>query len=468
MIDQKIQVPISKSKIHHGSMNPEKLNEVVKIISPPILLFTFMSFCSVGGLIIWSILGSLPQTVQASAVFIPPETLIEIKAESDGNVYFYDDLRPGILRKASQYNRELSTGLKNITNNILGNRFLDFDPSLLLDFINFYGKSTKLSTSNPQDLLRVRTDRNIGKESQNASLLDSSLTYAGVPFAYIFDRVTAASLDQAANTFSLSQSSVASQIRMNIDITSASSKLVKQLIRQERELVILEKQGIVEQTQVLTAKKDLINASSQNLNTALDLKKARGRLLQNAVELNAGIVNAMEAIFIARPYDGVIIDKIVKSGNRAKAGQTIALVSYKRNLKNLNLITAFIPPVASKGLRNGMEVLVNPSNVDKNQYGSIRGTLESLSAVSIASDSAGAIVGYKSLTDDAFKKSSTMFIATIRLKTGETISGYQWNTSKGPNYIIPISTPANITIISDHIKPASLLLPFMKEMTGQN
>lgn len=468
MIPQSKKTTTSKVEIHRGNVNPEKLNEVVKIISPPTFLFSLLSFGSIGGLIMWSLFGSLPQTVQAPAVFIPPETLTEVKAETDGNVYYYDDLEPDLLKDISRYNLTLSSGMVDSSSLEGSNNPSRFNPALLLGFIDFYSRATKLTISEPRALLRTGIDRQIEDNFQNASLLDSTLINAGVPFAYIFNPITAASLEQAANTYRLSQSSVESQMRMNKDVTLSSGEIVKQLIHQQRELVALEKQGIVPKTQVLSGKQDLLNASSQNMNSVLDLKRAESQLIQNKVNLNTGVANAAQSIFVTRPYNGVIIAKVVKSGNKAKAGQTIAFASYKRNLSDLDIITAFIPPVAAKGLRPGMAVLVNPSNVDTNQYGSIRGTLKGLSAVSIASDSAGAIVGYKSLTDEAFKQSGTMFMATIKLRTDKTYSGYQWNTSSGPNYKIPISTPANITVISDHIAPASLLLPFLRSFTGLN
>ncbi|MCP9943491.1 hypothetical protein KBY70_13965 [Cyanobium sp. ATX 6E8] len=458
----------SKPWIHRGSVNPEKLNEVVKIITPPTLLFSILSFGSVGGLIIWSILGSLPQTVQAPAVFISPETLTEVKAESDGNVYFYDDLEPSVLNEIIQFNQTLSSGLVDSSTLASKGSFSNSNSYLLLDFIDFYSRATKLSISEPRALLRVGIDREIEDEFQNANLLDSTLINAGVPFAYILNPITAASLGQAANTYRLSQSAVESQMNMNIDVTSSSSDIVKQLKHQQRELIALEKQGIVPQTQVLSANQDLLNASTQNMNSVLELKKAKSQLIQNKVTLNTGVANAAQPIFVTRPYKGIIIAKVVRSGNKAKAGQTIAFVSYKRNLSDLDIITAFIPPGAAKGLRSGMEVLVNPSNVDTNQFGSIMGTINGLSSVSIASDSASAIVGFKSLTDEAFKQSGTMFLATIKLRSAKTYSGYQWNTSIGPNYKIPISTPATVTIISNHIAPASLLLPFMRSFTGIN
>jgi HlyD family secretion protein len=466
MIQQSKKSTASKNEIHRGSINPEKLNEVVKIISPPTLLFSLLSFGSIGGLIVWSIYGSLPQTVQAPAVFIPPETLTEIKAAGTGNVYFYDDLRPKLLKEVSRYNQTISSGLSDSSTLTDPSTFNRSTPLFLLGFVDFYSRATKLSISDPRALLRPSIDREIEDNFQNANLLDATIISAGVPFAYIFNTVTAASLEQAANTYRLSQSSVESQMEMNKEITSSSDEIVKQLMSQQRELIALEKQGIVPRTQVLSGKQELLNAFSQNMNSKLDLKRAKSQLVQNKVNFNTGLANAAQSIFIARPYNGIIIAKVVKSGNKAEAGQTIAFASYRRNLSDLDIITAFIPPEAAKCLRPGMDVLVNPTNVNTNQYGSIKGTLKDLSSVSIASDSAGAIVGYKSLTDEAFKRSGTMFIATIKLNAAKTPSGYQWNTSAGPDYRIPISTPANITIISDHIAPASLLLPFLRSFTG--
>ena len=100
--------PDSQQQIHRASANPERLNAIIKIIPPPTLLCSFLSLGSVAGLVAWTMFGDLPKAVSVPGLFVPPETLAEIKSSSDGYVFFNDDLKPQVSNRLTSYGKDLT------------------------------------------------------------------------------------------------------------------------------------------------------------------------------------------------------------------------------------------------------------------------------------------------------------------------------------------------------------------------
>ena len=213
------------------------------------------------------------------------------------------------------------------------------------------------------------------------------------------------------------------------------------MLKQNQELAELAKIGVVPKSDLLDAQQKALNAQQEQNNRQIQLQKKMNEVKNNFVALKTGVASSSQNIFVTRPENGYLLTKVVRSGNRVVKGQTIAFTSNLSSTSNLNTITIFVPPKAAQGLQPGMKVLVSPTNVDEQQYGSIKGQLKSLSSVSIASSSAAGIIGVKSFADETFEKKGSMFMGTVQLEKSNNISGYLWNTSNGPPYQVAISTP---------------------------
>jgi len=450
----------SQQQIHRASANPERLNAIIKIIPPPTLLFSVLSLGSVAGLIGWTILGDLPKAVSVPGLFVPPETLSEIKSNTDGYVFFNDDIQPHVSNQLTSYGRDLTSfSTKYTTESNLGNRI---DSSYLLNFISFYSSLNDDITSNPSIILNKISNKSTLESSENIKI------YSGIPFAYIFDPIAAINLKQAGYSYSYSNRILETQQQLTSDISTASQLIYNKLLRQNVELEELANKGVLPKSDVLSAQQKALDAKQDQNNRQIELQKAVNEVKNNFVALRSGVASSSQDIFVTRPENGYLLAKVVRSGNRVIKGQTVAFTSNLSSISNLKTITIFVPPKAAQGLRPGMKVLVTPTNVDEQQYGSITGKLNNLSSVSIASTSAAGIIGVKSFADETFAKQGSMFMGTVQLDQSNNTSGYLWNTSNGPPYQVAISTPAKVKIIADNIKPISLLIPWFRSFTGVN
>ena len=83
-------------------------------------------------------------------------------------------------------------------------------------------------------------------------------------------------------------------------------------------------------------------------------------------------------------------------------------------------------------------------------------------------------VGSQARADSLFGRNQTMTLATIALDIEDKSSidsddatGYVWTSSSGPDFSIPIGTEASVTVFLTDERPISLLLPFLKGISGQ-
>lgn len=449
-----------KKQIHRASANPERLNSIVKIVPPPTLLFTSLSVASVAGLLLWTVFGNLPRAVTIPGIFIPPDSLSEVQSDSDGFIFFREDLKQDTEALLDQYAQELS----NLQRQGRANSG-SLDPTgerHLLDFIKYYSDLSASVQTRPESLLNL----NPTLEASINSPISESRIQAGVPFAFIFDPSTSINLSEAAQAYTSSNKVLKNQLRLASRTALSARQILEQLKGQYLELKKLASIGVVAETDVLSAKQKLLSAQQSQDDGQINLQKTRMQEQKNFVSLVSGVALNAQSVFLTKPEDGYLLTKIIRSGNRVSKGQPVAFTSKLSSTKNLDTITAFVPPKAAQGLKVGMKTLVSPVNVDRQKYGSITGQIASLSTISVASKSATGIIGIEAIASEAFSKQASMFLTTIKLDKKTTASGYKWNTSDGPPYRVAISTPASIQVIAENIKPISLLLPWINSVTG--
>ena len=87
-----------KKPLKRSGKNPERINQLTQIIQPKLKVFIGVSVGCVSALLGWSIIGNIPITVTGKATFVEPESLIEVKAETDGILVFTSDLKENARR----------------------------------------------------------------------------------------------------------------------------------------------------------------------------------------------------------------------------------------------------------------------------------------------------------------------------------------------------------------------------------
>ena len=119
-----------------------------------------------------------------------------------------------------------------------------------------------------------------------------------------------------------------------------------------------------------------------------------------------------------------------------------------------------------KSVRPGMEVRLEPSTVKREEFGTLVGTIMSISEFPITPQGMLAELRNDSLVT-RFSRDGAPYAALVRLERDEsTTTGYHWAVGRGPQMRLTSGTLARAEITTRHQRPLDLVVPLFKRLTG--
>jgi len=444
----------AKPTMKKGHPNPERLDQAIEIIEAPSKVFIYASALTVGALALWSVVAEIPSTVPAQAVFIEPQTIQVIQSTGNGQFFFKDDL-------TTRTTNEINSFISVVTDEM--NKML-YDPNLIasqestLNISNSINSFFKISTKASKDIKQFK--------SSSITYQNPSPVKAGDVYAYILNEQTA--LNFASELGSFSQQNIYSNlaIRGNKDLLNQGALIDSALVRRVKTLQDLAKEGIVAQSTILQAKQQVLQQNQSNTTQSLTLQSTKSDKSQSLAKLLGNIVASTKSIQIRSNQNMIILSRLVSSGSYVTNNQNVAIAT--KSTSTPFLISCFIPGASFSGVKRGSKVLISPENVDENTYGSIIGTVETLSSVGLGADDAKTLIGVPSIISTLFSSQPSLFYATVRLEKANTFTGYKWTSSNGPSFQIPRTTIANVKLVTNTYRPYQIVLPFIKSITGNS
>lgn len=450
----------SKQSIKRASTNPERLNSVTQIIEPRAKTFVVLCGVSLLGLFVWSVISEVPVIVKGRASFVEPDTLTEIRSQANGLIFFRDDLQSDVqdkLDNLSELMNAYATKAANPHGMVLSGFQKDF--STLQDYASDYIRLTVAAQKDVRDLQRLKEVNNRSKEA--------TPVLPNTPIAYILNASAASRFLDSLQSFRVSSAEFSEQQKQFNSIYGITSNLQQQLSNQVREVAALGKAGVLPESKVIDMRQQALSVERERLSSLAEIHQSRQRLAKQAGALVTTIYRASEETELKATRPSVIISRLIDSGQPVNTGQTIAIVSTGTRTENPSVITALFPLSSQQGLKPGMKVLVTPENVDANKFGSIQGRVEYVLRVPLDQANAVFKLGSNASAQELFGSNQKMVLAAIRLNESKTATGYQWTSSQGPSYAIPLGTAGDVQVITERQRPIELIFPFLRNLTGQ-
>ncbi|CDZ77551.1 p-hydroxybenzoic acid efflux subunit AaeA [Legionella massiliensis] len=168
---------------------------------------------------------------------------------------------------------------------------------------------------------------------------------------------------------------------------------------------------------------------------------------------------------VMSPVSGVISEIRVKAGDYVSPGQIlISVIPANQDLYAL----VFIPAIKGKLLKVGMDAQVVPTFVNKLEYGSIKGKVDSFSLFPVTQQNVLSMVKSSELSA-FFGTSQPMLSVRIRLeKNPQTTSGYEWTSSNGPDLQFTQGSLVDTSINVEKIRPIGFLIRNIKHIIKEN
>jgi HlyD family secretion protein len=196
---------------------------------------------------------------------------------------------------------------------------------------------------------------------------------------------------------------------------------------------------------------------------ALEELKEKQDLADATRQLNIVVNKYKHDSQIISPYDGTVVEVGVVFGSLVKPGDHILNMELSgKNIKNLEA-AIYVSAINGKKVHPGMKVLITPSIIKKEEYGSMVGMVTATSHFPRTFGAITRVLGNERLASDIMKGGAPIEIQADFVPDAATKSGYKWTTSSGPPIKIQSGTLGQAQIIIKTQKPISLVLPLIKK-----
>ncbi len=172
-------------------------------------------------------------------------------------------------------------------------------------------------------------------------------------------------------------------------------------------------------------------------------------------------LNAAQEVY--SPATGIVTNIQVSIGQKLEGGDVVATISSKT--QSLDAVI-YIPAKDGKLVKKGMKALVSPTNIKKEEYGSIKGEVIAVASFPSTKKDILATLQNPSLVERFLEKGAVIAVRVSLKKDEDTYSGFAWTSSSGPETSISAGTLVSAGIIIREQRPVSLIIPTLKKATG--
>jgi HlyD family secretion protein len=166
---------------------------------------------------------------------------------------------------------------------------------------------------------------------------------------------------------------------------------------------------------------------------------------------------------VISPVDGRVLEIKVSAGAVLAVGApVISIESEGQKLEAL----IYIPAERGKTVKLGMPVRIEPSTVKREEFGTMVGTVVTISDFPMTPQGMAAVLHNDNLVT-RFSKEGAAYAATVSLEQDpETASGYRWAVGQGPPIRLTSGTLTRAEITTRRQRPLDLVVPLFKKYTG--
>jgi HlyD family secretion protein len=166
---------------------------------------------------------------------------------------------------------------------------------------------------------------------------------------------------------------------------------------------------------------------------------------------------------VVSPIDGRVLEIKVSSGSVLNIGTPVIVVESEGATLDAIL---YVSADRGKSVKPGMEVRLEPSTVKREEFGTMVGSVESISEFPITPQGMTAVLHNDTLVS-RFSKDGAPYAAVVRLKRDEgTVTGYRWAVGQGPALRLTSGTLTKAEITTRVRRPVELIVPMLRKLSG--
>lgn len=413
---------IFRDKALQKASSPDQIDDLMHIIQPRVWISVFAVLFLIIISILWGFLGNIPTLVNGTGIILRSDMVGGIYANGNGELMAISVMEGDAVSKGQVIGR-----IKN--------------PELRAEIENLEKHIAELSVEiNSQNQI---TD----------SILDSEMHYAEQKYQ---------------------------SIKISITRNKEKQKILEDRIRDQDELL---KKGLITRQTYLNSLDELkkleINEDQLisefteiEIEKSRNTKGARLSIFDNRLILKDQLrklellkIELDDTENVRSNYDGIVLEQRAFVGSLVTQGTVIAVIEPSTGNTDQRAVV-FVLLKDAKKLRQGMKSYIVPTVVKKEESGMIIGEVSHVAEYPISYVGLVNIVGSDLLASEISKSGVPVFVKINLEKDPNSFSGYRWTSGKGPNIKIKSGTQVEVNILVKEQKPISLLLPWLKKLTG--
>jgi HlyD family secretion protein len=207
------------------------------------------------------------------------------------------------------------------------------------------------------------------------------------------------------------------------------------------------------QTQENLSRNKAADAVQQSLNRIKNLERAVGAML-GKVTTESNVVSTIA---------GKVVE--IKAAKGAVVAAGTPIISIEQGEKRIEAII-YVSESEGKKIREGMTLDIQPSSVRKEEFGSMVGTVTSVSEYPTSAVGILAVLGNEQLVQ-RLSKNGAPYTVSVRLEPdSNSQNGFKWSSGKGPATPIVSGTLCQAEIVVEKKRPLEMVIPYLKRSVG--
>ena len=418
--------------------SPERLDELMQVVSPKNWLALGAFGALIAAALLWGVIGRLPIMVMGPGILIYPRKVVDFQSPSTGRISTLTIQSGDVVQQGDV--------LGTIDQSETRQR-LQVSRTKLNAFRVQGQKRTELQSEQTdlqiernqleQHTMQLRR-RDLQKRLQDARA-KSPLLKKKIESYKRLERLGL--LPSNSNE----RLQVEQSFLENQDKVAELTFERQQLESQFKQLESQEKSIVLKNLELSTTQQNQIQ-ELQNKIAELELQ------LQN----NSQIISA---------HNGRILEVTVNVGQLVPPGQRLGSMQVEKVSSELSGVVYF-PIRVGKKIQPGMPIQISPDTVARERFGSITGTVTSVSPFPVTKEGIESLVGSPEVVAHLMGDSPAIEVVAELMRDPSTSSGYKWSSSGSPDLNLTSGTTAVGRVAIEYRSPIGYLIPALREISG--
>ncbi len=291
----------------------------------------------------------------------------------------------------------------------------------------------------------------VSRANENAARYQSEAASAKTDFENA--KAAYEAVNQQQSNQSRDQNILSNEYSQAVSDYSVENSLVQSLTQETASL----------QAQVDQAQKQM-DVKKKSIDTAFSTAKA-SVLDSLKMELTRYMDN-MDKYQVTASVDGIVQEVVADIGSAVNQGSEIVKVKGQET-DTVDAI-CYIPVGQGKKVLPGMDVMIYPTTVNKQEYGHMKGIVRSVASYVTSAADMQKTLGNDNLVE-AFLANGPVVEVVCSIETDDnTASGYYWSSKKGKDITLTEGTMLTASVITENKAPITMLIPYLKEKLTVN